>query len=789
MSYRPHNYLFSCLLASGFFAANTLINTPAFAQVTTTYKSSDEHPNPIEQADPDVTGLWYHINQQQTALANQEAARLRRNYPYWAMSVELKEALEKLNIPSTARANPVVKPAKDAPLVRFSSWSNSKRAGISDSAFSRLSQLADTLARSDYHLLMGWSALERKQLSRAENHFKHAEYTASNRNEQQAAQAGLTALKQVRVDQAIARNDIPTIRQWLEEDNSAQVRTLVEGQGWKDYESDNFTHAQQWFALAGNKEGLWLSLQRQGDEHAAGVFACGLSNTEVFLKRCADYYASQQASLFQQGKLENSIQTALALKQIRPLKEGELALLGWAASDAGQDALAIDVFSKVLRATPNNEDVAGQLIRLYQRNQRSLAPLIRTNSQVRALVSKMHGAKAWPRKQFMYSYFSGDPRSTSVQSKAAFNMVAGVTTKQRSGEVGLGNFDILGSYIGVGSTLKQWRWQLALDYQQLYSGAPASNSWFASEQLTTTFAGITGLEDTGIRGEVEWQTNGFNFYGNLAYSLLDQPESASVTGQFSGTWYLSNTTLATTVFRQPKQDSLLSYAGTFDAAHEQTWGYVLSEGASALVAYSLKPQVSLAGTIKWEELKGEGVDDNQGLFLRTDISVNIAPSVSQQLDYWRIGPYVSYLGYNKNLSGFTYGHGGYFSPDYLVTIGAYSELLTREAHQWQVKLSTTLGFSKLKEDDNTRFPLDPDSSQTARLGQNKSSGLSGNMMIEGQYRLSDNWIVAGYVGKSFAVEYQAFEAGFQLRWRPGKGNGVTSDELLRSSPRLSGFAL
>ena len=49
--------------------------------------------------------------------------------------------------------------------------------------------------------------------------------------------------------------------------------------------------------------------------------------------------------------------------------------------------------------------------------------------------------------------------------------------------------------------------------------------------------------------------------------------------------------------------------------------------------------------------------------------------------------------------------------------------------------------------------------------------------------------LAGYIGKAFAVEYQAFEAGIQIRWREGRGTGVTSDELLLSSPRLSGFAL
>lgn len=790
MSHRQHKARFRHLRASGLLVANIAISASVFAQVTTTYKSSDETPPAIEDSAPDVTGLWYHINQRQTTLANQEAARLQRSYPYWAMPEELKEALDKLNSASTVNPNPAKKPAKDAPLVRFASWSNSKRASISNKAFSRLSQLADSLGRSDYHLLMGWSALERKQLARADRHFNQAQQHAESRSDKRAAQEGLTALKQLHFAKAIARNDIPTIRGWLNKDNDAEVRTLVDAQGWKDYANGNFAQARQWFDLTDNKEGLWLSLQRIGKEDLAGAFACEQGDSEVFLRRCADYYASQQASLYGQGELKHSIQSGLALQKIRPLGEGELALLGWAASKAGQDTLAIDAFNKALRIAPDNEDVAGELIRLYQRNQRSLAPLIRANTRVRALVNQMHSAKAWPRKQFMYSYFSDDERATSAQSKAAFNVITGITTKQRSGEAGLGNFDMLGSYIGVGSTFKQWRWQLALDYLQLYSGAPASNSWFGSSQLTLPFSGITGLEDTGVRGEVEWQTNDVNFYGNIAYSLFDQPVSASVTGQLSGTWYLPNTTLATSVFRLPKQDSLLSYAGTFDAAHDKTWGYVISEGASALVAYSLKPRVSLAATIKWEDLKGEGVDDNQGLFLRTDISTNIGPLVSQQLDYWRIGPYLSYLGYDKNLSGFTYGHGGYFSPDYLFTVGVYSELLTREAHQWQIKLSSTLGLSSLREEDNTRFPSDTNSSQTgARLGRNASTGLSGNMMVEGQYRLSDNWIVAGYIGKSFAVEYQAFEAGFQLRWRPGKGSGVTSDELLRSSPRLSGFAL
>lgn len=780
----------SYLLLSGAFTAIGLTSEQVVAQVTTTYKSQDEQPKTVVEVAPDVTGLWYHINKQQRNLANQEAARLTRTYPNWTMSDELVAALDKLNNPPKTKLKGASKPAKDAPLAAFSAWSEGKRAAISEARFSQLSQLADNLARNDYHLLMGWTALNKAWLEKAEHHFTRAGQLAANRAEKQSADEGLSILQQVKINHAIAGNDIEQIAAWLAADNRPQVLTLVDAQGWKDYDKGNYIQAQQWFALTGNQEGRWLSLQQSGNSEAAARFACEQDNNEIFLRRCANYYAEQQASFYQQGELEQSIKAGLALKQIRSLREEEHALLGWAASEAGQDGLAIQAFTHALTLAPNNQDIAGQLVRLYQRNDKPLEPLMRANSQVRANVNALRTAKAWPRKQFMYSYLSGDPRAVTAQSKTAWNIVAGATTKQRSGEIGLGNFDMLSSYVGVGSTVARWRWQVALDYQQLYSGTPASNSWFASGQIAAPFAGITGLEDTGIRGEVELQTDNVNFYGNLAYSLIDQPVAASVTGQLSASWFLADTTIATSAFRLPKQDSLLSYSGTFNADHNDAWGYVIGEGVSALVAYSVRPQVSLSATIKWEQLQGERVDDNHALSLRSDVSVNIAPSVSERLDYWRVGPYLSYLGYDKNLSGFTYGHGGYFSPDYLVSLGVYSELLTQEAHHWQVKLSSSLGVSRLSETDNLRFPLSTDTSQQSlRVPSNTSTGISGDVMLEGQYRVSEHWLVAAYVGRSFAVQYQAFEAGIQLRWRPGKGDGVTSDELLRSSPRLSGFAL
>lgn len=87
--------------------------------------------------------------------------------------------------------------------------------------------------------------------------------------------------------------------------------------------------------------------------------------------------------------------------------------------------------------------------------------------------------------------------------------------RQRSGQDGLGNFDVVSQYIGIGSTYDKWLWQVTFDYKQFYSGTPSQGDWFAGGQLddavSAPFEGISGFEDTGVRGEVLYQANAFNF--------------------------------------------------------------------------------------------------------------------------------------------------------------------------------------------------------------------------------------------------------------------------------------
>jgi hypothetical protein len=135
----------------------------------------------------------------------------------------------------------------------------------------------------------------------------------------------------------------------------------------------------------------------------------------------------------------------------------------------------------------------------------------------------------------------------------------------------------------------------------------------------------------------------------------------------------------------------------------------------------------------------------------------------------------------------TFGHGGYFSPQQFSSIGAYSELLSLEKQQWQVRSRLDLGYSVIQENSTSRFPLaEIDLNEPLKAQRNK--GISANLTVEAQWRLSKSWAVMGYLQHAFAVRYEASSMGIQVQWRPGDNIGVSSDELMLSSPRLLGFA-
>ncbi|MBN0817387.1 BCSC C-terminal domain-containing protein, partial [Pseudomonas aeruginosa] len=133
--------------------------------------------------------------------------------------------------------------------------------------------------------------------------------------------------------------------------------------------------------------------------------------------------------------------------------------------------------------------------------------------------------------------------------------------------------------------------------------------------------------------------------------------------------------------RRSLTDSLLSYVGLKDAYSGKTWGQVTKNGGTLQLSYDDGDAGFYVGGGGYSYL-GQNVASN------TSINANAGVYLRPYHDEYRqlqAGLSMSYMDYSKNLSYFTYGQGGYFSPQNYVSV-SLPVSLTEKYDNWTMKL-------------------------------------------------------------------------------------------------------
>lgn len=765
-------------------AISVCFAAPGTAQVSTDYRD-DAAPLMQDDTTPDTTGLWYHIEQHQPELANQTYQRLRARHPGWQPAAELLAALNQLNQPAAEPMSAAPTQAAPSAFERLAELSVIQRRQAPAALIRQAQAQADEQQQPEQHLLLGWTLHSRQSYPAALDAFAAAAHTG----QPQAAATGRAAVIDSWLHQALEQRDTTTLHRLLALPERMLVAERIDGAGWQALEDQDYPLAEQYFELAGDTYGQALSLRRQGKNEAAATLACASQQSLPLATLCADIYAERQLLAYEQARYADSLAAADKVATQRPLTTSEQELVGWAAYQLPDPERARQALAAVLKSQPNREDIAQALWAITpEAGQHKLAS--RFDAVVK-LRQQQTSRAAWQRQQFVLAKADQHPRAP--QPDNAFTVYTGVHSLQRSGEAGQGNLDILNGYVGISDTQQRWQWDVRLDYEQVYSGAVPAQRWFGRGQTEDTFTGITGLEDTGMHASVMHQQANTNVYAEINYRLFDQPAPSRWTGQLGGSWFGDNHLLALTAYRERMADSMLSLTGTFferpasdETGPTEAWGGVLANGLRSLYVYNLGERWAAAVSLDQAWLDGLLVEDNQRSRVRLDLSHSVDVSASEVLDYWRIGPYISWGRFSHNAAGFTQSQGGYFSPQRALGGGLYTEVLTHQAQRWQLKARLNLGYNHLREDSVARFAGQADSPVLA--GQTQA-GLGGQLGVEGQYLITPRLSVAAFIQQDFAVDYRATWGGVQLRWQAGRARGLTSDRLILSDPALRGFAL
>lgn len=284
-------------------------------------------------------------------------------------------------------------------------------------------------------------------------------------------------------------------------------------------------------------------------------------------------------------------------------------------------------------------------------------------------------------------------------------------------------------------------------------------------------------DDTGVGVSLGYRNGGF------AADIGSTPFGFEVSNVVGGIGYRGQAgesfSWSANAARRAVSDSVLSFAGTRDARSGRRWGGVTSNGlvlSGTLDNGLLGGYVNLAA----HRLKGRNVADNDQRQADLGFYVHAVQTDDQSLT---AGVNLTAMRYDKNLSGFTYGHGGYFSPQAYFDLGFPVHWSGRSAGRtvnWQVDAS--VGIQHFRSDATPYFPTAPDLQQAAYDaasiaallgltsdyvapvydGQNRT-GVSYNLSAAAEWQVAPQLILGGRLGFNNARDYRQFSANVYVR--------------------------
>jgi hypothetical protein len=225
--------------------------------------------------------------------------------------------------------------------------------------------------------------------------------------------------------------------------------------------------------------------------------------------------------------------------------------------------------------------------------------------------------------------------------------------------------------------------------------------------------------------------------------------------------------------RRAVTESILSYAGLKDPATGRSWGGVTRNGVQGQLEYALTERAGLYAGGGWAALLGENVASNARVEIGGGMYVAPIRSATEEL---LLGADLRYAHYDRNLRHFTFGHGGYFSPQSHV-IGSLQGDWRRQWGDLTTRVQASLGWQSFRERDSAVFPNDralqaalsdaaaSDPTLATSYAGESDSGAVGGVRANVEYALTPSLRmgVAGRLERS--GNYDEAAGLLYLRWR------------------------
>ncbi|VXC43842.1 Cellulose synthase operon protein C [Pseudomonas sp. 8Z] len=356
-----------------------------------------------------------------------------------------------------------------------------------------------------------------------------------------------------------------------------------------------------------------------------------------------------------------------------------------------------------------------------------------------------------------------------VQARSPY-VVQGVTARTSDGESGMGQMTDVQAPFEASMALGDNRVALRVTPVSLRAGsvsASAANRFGDGPLAPSVAAGSQDASGVGVA--VAFDSPAYGMKSDIGITpsgfLYSTPVGGiSVNRRFAGQPDLN---WGVAVSRRAVTDSVLSFAGAEDERSGLKWGGVTANGGRAQLAYD-DNKVGAYVSGSWHRLLGHDVQDNDRMELSTG-----AYWYWQNDEFSQSTVGLSFTGirYSDNLGFYTYGHGGYFSPQSFLALGVpvtWAERFDRFTFQ----LKGSVGIQSIQQDGADFFPGDSarQAAASAALGRpavyasDNTTAIGYSLSGAAEYRLDRNWFLGGHVGVDNGQNYQQWNGGLYLRY-------------------------
>jgi len=304
------------------------------------------------------------------------------------------------------------------------------------------------------------------------------------------------------------------------------------------------------------------------------------------------------------------------------------------------------------------------------------------------------------------------------------------------------------------------------DLMYLYNGSLGTNS---NSYLDYGF-GTTTQKDA-ISNDVGFMPKIGIDYKNVRARIGTTPIGAKISPEL--TWLLSgylnsgNWTGSLKFEQKEVDETMLSFVGETaqEGTYEKDWGRVVKRGGELGISYDSLINLSL-NLAYYPEIFGKNVENNNEM--KATLVAIYYPKV-EDISYLQVGAIGVYDSYDKNSNLFTYGHGGYFSPQEFFLGGFFAQLGDIIDRDFYYQARFALGFEEYKVDNAKKFPLKDGviNSNAIEMGY-RDGGVDYQAAVQLGYQINKHFDFISGISLEHFNDYSTQQASFALLYRFNK---------------------